>query len=334
LNFFLDEEDKRAFLLVYGHGRFPFGTSPDACLERIDGSVRRMVRRRQRSRAKRCLKQSTTFTIDRQPGLLIFRRRDIPRDEIMTMIGAHRETVDRHPQRLLKNSPRTAVSLIGTVGANGRRVCVKSYRHDTGLDSWKRIIRVPKGRRAWTVGNLLVSRGLCSGKPLAYVERRKYGILFEGLYITESVAEDRELDRYLLHRFQDHSGHEWRRFIQAFGRWVGSLHRAGIYHRDLKTCNILVREEAGKWRFTLIDLEDVAFEAAIGIERIVRNLVQINCSVPKSISVGDRLRFLNAYLEVNPVSLEKRGFVKRVYEESRMRGIVYVSPEGDVFEKF
>jgi len=48
---------------------------------------------------------------------------------------------------------------------------------------------------------------------------------------------------------------------------------------------------------------------------------------------GDRVRFLERYLEVHPIPMEKRDVVDSVFEESRKRGVVYVSPEGDVMEE-
>jgi len=143
-----------------------------------------------------------------------------------------------------------------------------------------------------------------------------------------------EMDRYVIRRFEKHQRQELRRFIRQFAGWIGSLHRAGIYHSDVKTCNVLVRETPDGWGFSLIDLEDVVQGTKIGIEKILRNLIQINCSIPKSFSYGDRIRFLKDYLKVNPVAIDERLFIRRILEASRKRGIVYVSPEGDVIERF
>ena len=171
-------------------------------------------------------------------------------------------------------------------------------------------------------------------KPLAYAERRKLRLLQEAYYVTESLADDMEMDRYLIRMFEKHAGQGLRKFIRHFAEWIGSLHRIGIYHRDLKTCNILIREKPGGWSFSLIDLEDVIQGAKIGIEKILRNLVQINCSVPRFFTYSDRIRFLKGYLRANPVAMDERFFIRRVLEESRSRGIVYVSPQGVVMEKF
>jgi tRNA A-37 threonylcarbamoyl transferase component Bud32 len=328
LDFMLDHEAQKLFLLTYGGGQAPFGRDLDNCLKRVEGMIQKMVKRRQKSRAKRCLKESTLFTIDRRAGLKIFRRREIGENDLIAILEAHREMVHSQREKLLKYSPKTIVSIVSNFnfGANGLRVCVKEYRYETILDRLRNVFRQPKGKISWVAGNVLFSRGICPMKPLAYAERRRLRLLQEAYYVTESLADDMEMDRYLIRMFEKH--------IRHFAGWIGFLHRTGIYHRDLKTCNILIREKPGGWSFSLIDLEDVIQGAKIGIEKILRNLVQINCSVPRFFTYGDRIRFLKGYLGANPVAMDERAFIKRVLEESRRRGVVYVSPQGVVMEKF
>jgi len=334
LDFMLDHGAKNLFLLTYGQGRASFGRDLDRCLKRTERMVQKMVKRRQKSRAKRCLKESTLFTIDRQADLIVFRRREVARDDLMAILRAHREVVQSSREKLLKYSPKTIVSMIDRPPANGRRVCVKEYRYKRLWYRVKNSLRRPKGKASWVAGNALFNRGFCHVKPLAYVERRKLTLLQQAFYITESIADDLEMDRYLAQRFEGPSMGDMRGFVKQFAEWMGSLHRAGIYHRDLKTCNILVREIGDGWGFSLVDLEDVAQATRVGTEKILRNLVQINCSIPKSFSYGDRVRFMKEYLRAHPTAIDERVFIERVLEESRRRGIVYVSSEGEVIEKF
>jgi serine/threonine protein kinase len=334
LDFMLDHGGRTLFLCTYGQGRPPFGYDLETCMQRIQGIARRIARRRQKSRSKRCLKESTLFTVGKRSGFTVFRRREIEADVLMGVLEAHREKARSRGEGLVKYSPKTVVSLVNAVGTNGAPVCVKEYRYGTILGQLRNSFRKPKGKTAWIAGNLLFTYGICRLKPLAYVERRKLRLLRETFYVTESHAGDEEMDRYLIRRSHGEAGRELRRFISAFATWLGSLHRARIYHRDLKTCNILVREEHNGWGFSLVDLEDVRFGTRIGKDRILRNLVQVNCSIPRSVSYGDRVRFLKEYLNANPAALDQRRLIESVLEESRKRGIVYVSPEGVVLEKF
>jgi tRNA A-37 threonylcarbamoyl transferase component Bud32 len=334
LDFMLDDEAKRLFLFTYGQGRSPFDRNVDGCFKRVEGMVQKIIKRRQKSRAKRCLKESTLFTVERRAGLRMFRRREMEGDEVMAILELHREMVHSYREKLLKYSPKTIVSMVSNARPNGRRVCVKEYRYGTVLDRLRNSFRKPRGKTAWVAGNVLFSRGFSPLKPLAYVERRRLGLLEKAFCLTESIAGEVEMDRYLIRRFQKRCSLDLRGFIRQFAEWIGSLHRTGIYHRDLKTCNILVREATGGWAFGLLDLEDAAQETKIGIEKIVNTLVQINCSVPKFVRYRDRIRFLKSYFKANPVAVDQRTVIRQVLEESRRRGIVYVSPQGVVSEPF
>jgi len=46
----------------------------------------------------------------------------------------------------------------------------------------------------------------------------------------------------------------------------------------------------------------------------------------------DRYRFFREYLRLNPVVKDRKVFLRVLMEESRRRGLVYVSPQGVVTE--
>jgi hypothetical protein len=58
----------------------------------------------------------------------------------------------------------------------------------------------------------------------------------------------------------------------------------------------------------------------------------INCSPPGFLGYGDGIRFLEWYLEIHAISMQKRDLINAILDESRKRGLVYVSPKGDVTE--
>jgi len=317
LDFMLDNETKKLFLLTYCQGWTFSGRTLDRCLGKMERMVQKIVKGHQKRRAKKCLKESTLFTIERRAGLKIYRRREMEEHDLMAILEVRREMVHSQREKLLKYLPESSVSTIRDIAVNDRRVCIKEYRYETILDRLRSSFRRPKGKSSWVAGNALFSRGICPLKPLAYVERWKLGLLRKALFVTESLAGDMEMGQYLTRRFARKAGQDLGRFIGQFAGWIGSLHRAGIYHRDLKTCNILVREKPDGWGFSLIDLEDVLQEPKIGTDRILGNLVQINCSVPRFLSYGDRIRFLKGYLRANPLTISEKALIRGVLEESR-----------------
>jgi serine/threonine protein kinase len=147
----------------------------------------------------------------------------------------------------------------------------------------------------------------------------------------EALIEDQEMDRYILKEF---NGLEKKRlFIRSFTRWLNHLHQMGLYHKDMKTCNILVSERERTWEFHLLDFEDLLMEEKVNPKRLFRNFLQLNTSTPKVITKMDRLRFFKEYNQLNPIVKDQKTFLQRLVNESRRRGLVYVSPQGVVSEK-
>jgi len=331
LNRILDQRDKETFLEAYA------GSRSQPFLTRVDKLAGRIQRRHQRSRVKRCLRESTLFIVDRWDRYRLYRRRDVSRKALMDMIHAHRKVVEKFPSRLLKNSPKTVVSMVETPLESAPRTCVKQYRWVTAWARVKDCFRYSKGKASWIAANELFRKGISHLKPLAYIEKRHFGLLQESYFLMESPADYLEMDRYLIKAFGNGPSEaitpKKRPFILEFARCIGCLHRADIFHSDLKTCNILTRERAGGWDFSFIDLDGVHLGTEVNAKRALRNLIQINCSIPGFLGYGDRVRFLERYLEVHPIPMRKRDVVNTVFEESRKRGVVYVSPEGDVREE-
>ena len=102
----------------------------------------------------------------------------------------------------------------------------------------------------------------------------------------------------------------------------------------MKACNILVLKNRQAWNFKLLDLEDVLLDEKINEKKLFKNLLQLNTSTPKIITTRGRLRFFKEYMRLNPIIKEQKVFLQHLMEESKKRGLVYVSPKGVVSEKF
>jgi len=194
----------------------------------------------------------------------------------------------------------------------------------------KEHFRRSKGFKSWRAANGMRARGLPSLKPLALAERRDWVGLKESFLLMEAPTSDQEMDRYILKGFEDLK--KKRLFIKTFAHWLDGLHKMRLYHKDMKTCNILVSERAETWNFHLLDFEDILMDEDVNRKKLFRNFLQLNTSTPRVMTKVDRYRFLREYLRLNPVVKDPKVFLRRLMDESRRRGLVYVSPHGVVTE--
>jgi hypothetical protein len=102
----------------------------------------------------------------------------------------------------------------------------------------------------------------------------------------------------------------------------------------MKTCNILISENGGGWKFHLLDQEDISLDEKVGSRKLFKTFLQLNTSTPRAVTRTDRLRFLREYLRGNPILDHPSLFIRKLTEESRRRGIVYVSSRGVIEERF
>lgn len=322
------EKEQTRFILTYFEGdpvHLP-EAKEGQYLQRIHQGMERLQKRQWRSRTRRCLKESTDFSAPREGEMQYYHWKGFPLHEVKGVIEKHRALAAENPSRLIKCSPEVVVSMI----EDGGKVVVKEFRAPHLQDRLKDRFRRSKGLKAWVAGNGLQVRKIVSVKPLALVEGGGTRGVRESFLLMEAAKDGRELDRTLLQGFKDFS--EKRRFIRTCAAWLADLHRREVFHRDMKTCNIIACERDKSWNFCLLDLEDVTLNKKVKVKELFRSLLQLNTSTPRTITRTDRIRFFEEYLRKNPVVSNPKPFLKRLVEESHKRGLVYVSPQGVVVE--
>jgi len=322
------EKEQRAFLEIYFGKEVGPLQKMEPFLQHIHHGMDRLQRRQWRSRTKRCLKNSTEFSFEKEGDLTFFRRKGFLLDELKTIVEGHRSLIREKPEGLTKHSP----SIIVSVTQRGdKKLAVKHFRYPHIWDRLKDLLRRSKGRKAWMGGNGLKARGISSVLPLALVEANPWLGPKESFFLMETWDQSQELDRYILQGLGDFKRKKV--FIQSFAGWLADLYNKGIYHKDMKTCNFLVHETQNFWDFYLLDLEDVRFGQRVTERKLFKNFFQLNTSTPGIISRSDRLRFAKECLGRIPEMKNAKRLLRQVAQESLGRDVVYVSPHGTVVEK-
>lgn len=141
--------------------------------------------------------------------------------------------------------------------AEGERLVVKKFRRPTFPN---RIVysflRKSKARRSYEHALRLRERGIDSPAPVAWLERRRRGLLDDTYYI--SLRSDYTPLSDATSRFP---APDTLPVLDAFARFTARLHTEGILHEDFNHGNILWKFEAetGRYRFQLIDINRMKF---------------------------------------------------------------------------
>jgi tRNA A-37 threonylcarbamoyl transferase component Bud32 len=321
------EKEQLQFLDQYFNEMADDSQKREILFQKIYPFMNRLQTRQWRSRTKRCLKESTEFTVQKEKGIRTFRRRDFPMDRLMRMMEEHQKLVREKPSCLIKHSPEVNVSILND---GGEKICLKQFRYPHFWGRVKECFRRSKGLKSWVAANGMRTRGIPTLKPLALVEKKSGLGLKQSILFMEALVNDLEMDRYVLKGFANLN--KKRLFVKTFAHWLGGLHQMSLYHRDMKTCNILVSERGETWDFHLLDFEDIRMNEKVNGKKLFRNFLQLNTSTPNVMTKVDRFRFFREYLLLHPVVKDQKVFLRKMVDESRRRGLVYVSPTGVVTE--
>ena len=320
-------EERLRFIEKYFKGEPIPLEKKEELLGKIGERMDRLQRRQWRSRTKRCLKESSEFSIRKEGEVTTFYRKDFSLDRLKSLIEKHLTLIKEKPSFLLKQSPEVLVSM---VEEGGDKLYVKHFLLPHLIDRIRANFQYSKGLKAWIASNGLKARGIPSLQALALIEKKDGLGLKESLLVMGGSEKGLEMDRYILRGFG--GLREKRLFIKHFAQWLSHLHQRNLYHQDMKTCNILVSENGETWNFHLLDLEDVRMDEKVNEKRLFKNFLQLNTSIPKTISRTDRLRFFKEYTRIYSIVKNEKAFIDRLVEKSRERGVVYVSAEGVIEE--
>lgn len=246
----------------------------------------------------------------------------------------HKKALHDNAASVRKNAPESAVTIINwpRVGA----VCVKEIKSRGLGHGVKNIFRTSKGIRTFRNSKRLIDSGI---RPAAVIALRRiieFGLVKSEYIIMEKPERYVELDRHVTKRIMDRRPKkEKRSLLYAFAGFLGQLHSKGIFHSDLKTCNIIVRADLDEPDFALLDYDDVIFYRSLPMRKRIKNLSQIFLSTPMDFNERDRLLFLRLYGDRAGLDQRSIGRLARdVLKNAHGRKILYVGPNGDIEEEW
>jgi serine/threonine protein kinase len=219
-------------------------------------------------------------------GLLHARFRD-QRAELVRVFASGPSPLDGPGARLIhQGRNRLGVVSWPWMIVGFRDVVVKEFGFH-GANRIKTLFGPAKALRAWRGAVALIERGLPTPFPVVYLEERRGGLVRRGFYLSGWVAGAREI-RDL---FRELEGEDLRELLAALAPFLRECHDQGVLHRDLSDGNILVKkDEAGRFRFILLDTNRIRIRGSIGPLRRVRNLVRLG------VPAEARRAFVDLYL--------------------------------------
>jgi len=230
-----------------------------------------------------------------------------------------------HPQcTLIKDQRKIKVGRVPLeMGGGLGRVYLKRYNAFSWRYRFVSLLVSSAALRSWAGAGILMGADFRTGKPVAAVECRSWGMLTKSFYIAEEIPSGSTVNGHWREKLKDLKGAEGFRqrriFLGALAALFRSLHAMGIYHNDLKDANIFVcrDENIQEGSFYLLDLEGIRRFRHLGERRRVKNLVQLNRTMGKTLSNTNKIYFLKIYLgKIFSDGKIKREWIRRIIKVS------------------
>lgn len=279
------------------------------------------------SRSRKCLKENEVFTTSTHEHYTVSMRKEWDIRMLGDLINTHTLAIKEKSNNVIKVSSKIGITCLPVAHGNIQSICIKEYRYPSFLKKFLYSFNNSPARRSWLAAHCLLALNLRTPKPIALFERKRFGVLQKSFIIMEDISVWMPCNRYVIERFndlRDRSVVEKKRgFIICLANSFRQIHDLYIYHSDLKANNLIVIELQDTWGFSYLDLDRVYFNRRVTVKKRIKNLSQLNASLPGCISYTDRLRFYQAYTGVKDLKSKDKQIVKAIIQMSIERRHVW-----------
>jgi tRNA A-37 threonylcarbamoyl transferase component Bud32 len=202
-----------------------------------------------------------------------------------------------------------------------------AYKRCGSRSHWRRLVRglrTSAARRNFLLGHELLALGIATPRPLLAVAPRWHNLLAPSYLATEWIEEGVPLDRFARAASAWPAARRRAAFCEVarnLGGLIGTLHKRGFSHRDLKSANLLVRQNHDRGiEVFLVDLDGAA-RPRFRIEATrLKNISRLEEATSQMSGVNSalRCRFLRAYLKTLGSSADWKTVWRQLAKASRI----------------
>ena len=148
------------------------------------------------------------------------------------------------------------------IDLDNKKFVVKSFKKPTAIKSYTYGNIYPsKAKRSFDYANILLSKGIHTPEPVAYIDYYK-GLQFqESFYISEYYQYDYDLSVLFTERSDNNTPFNDSEVLwTAFMKFTLELHRQGVNHLDYTRRNVLITKEGSEYSFSIVDLNRIDFK--------------------------------------------------------------------------
>jgi len=205
---------------------------------------------------------------------------------VQALARLHELTRSGGAEIILESRNRLVALTLPLNEAEERQVVVKEFR-PRGVAKLRELLTGSKAKRSFYGALILIRRKIPTPEPIGYLEGDLPGQGKVGYYLSLRLTGVEEI-RFLWRRLPSEA---LRTLLEQLASFLCSLHRQGVWHRDLSDGNVLVKlKSPGCFEFFLLDTNRLRLKKKVGRWRGVKNLIRLG------IPFSEQTFFLQKYL--------------------------------------
>lgn len=200
-------------------------------------------------------------------------------------------------QRVKQNGART----VWRAELGGEPFYLKYYAWNRWSGVLRGLIRPQACEAEWNGGIYALRVGIPAVEPVAYASNILAGRRGMSVLVTRAIRDSQPLNEFWTRLRSDDDTrrlrHDVARLFDQLAEMIARAHQAGFEHMDMHAANLLVQTVGRRtYRTLFVDLHSARLAMPISDRAVVRNLAQLNQWFQRHATVGERLRFLRAYV--------------------------------------
>jgi tRNA A-37 threonylcarbamoyl transferase component Bud32 len=249
---------------------------------------------------------------------------ELAADELTQLVTSPERVLNDPTAQLVKRGRSALVVRVGiSIAGAETHAAYKRCGSRTWLRRFLRGIRTSAALRNFRLARQLVDQGVDTPRPLLALSPRWRSLLRPSFLATEWIKGALTLDAFARTAAPwpvERRHAAFREAAERLGQLIGTLHKHGFSHRDLKSANLLVRLREGRIEVFLVDLDGAAPLRFFIRTRRLKNIARLHLATCRMSGVTRslRCRFLSEYLATVGGSTDWKTVWRRLQKASRI----------------
>ena len=148
------------------------------------------------------------------------------------------------------------------ININNINTVVKAFRVPNLLNQFVyAYLRKSKAYKAFNNASMLHTLEVSTPEAIGYIEFYSFGLLKESYFISKEFSYD-----FTIAHIRDDQPDYKEKVLQGFAIFSYDIHTKGVWHVDYSGGNILIKEENGKYIFSIVDINRMKFRSISSYE--------------------------------------------------------------------